>query len=421
MYSFGNYKSGNYYIKHINKKEIYRYIVANELLLLFDLKKTSIIIKDELKINNMYDEINCCNSSDYVEIKIEWYNLSCILNELNIKKRYVCTKRNIMAIISMIAYDIFIGYNDRHSGNILIDNTGEIVLIDNSINYSKFVFCQNVKMIKMLGIKEKNFTDVIGLLLNINIEDVCSIINNNIPIKYEDKIKLNNFFRWKLKNVFRLVEHYKKSIYERDHITRIRSNKYYQSISLPDGEIKGNYNTEKEFYSYLSNLPSFKNKTVLDLGANIGVLSCLIKREGAKKVVCVEKYECYDNLVYLNNYYQWGLFIEKEDIIDYLSKCKKHDIVIMFSVIHWSKTPKLILSGIKNVAKKYIIIETLFYEDKRKAEIIEDNVKPFSRYPSIECFTRFFNNKFNLIKVIPSIKSENRKIMIFKINKKKEE
>lgn len=112
----------------------------------------------------------------------------------------------------------------------------------------------------------------------------------------------------------------------------------------------------------------FDNKTVLDVGCNLGVMSLWAKNAGAKSVTGID---CFKNFKLLADIYKFFThtkdvtFIEEKIIPEDIDKYGKFDIVFYFAVADSLGIP----DKLKDITNELLIYEGHANEDQRKTEL----------------------------------------------------
>ena len=113
---------------------------------------------------------------------------------------------------------------------------------------------------------------------------------------------------------------------------------------------------------------SFKDKTVLDVGCNLGVMSIWAKNAGAKNVTGID---CFHNFKLLADIYKFYTntknvtFIEEKIVPENIDKFGKFDIVFYFAVSASLGFP----DKLSDITNELLIYEGHGKEDQRKTEL----------------------------------------------------
>lgn len=165
--------------------------------------------------------------------------------------------------------------------------------------------------------------------------------------------------------------------------------KWWHKIELPDGTVTpGLDNNSMRWESMLDDLPSFKNKTVLDVGAWDGYFSFKAESLGASRILAVDHF-CWSGPGWGNKngfeyaHKELNSKVESLDIdipdID-TDSVGVFDIVMMFGVLYHLPSFFTSFVNIASCSQRYFLIETLIDLE------IQQDTPLFKFYPSDECY-----------------------------------
>jgi len=165
--------------------------------------------------------------------------------------------------------------------------------------------------------------------------------------------------------------------------------RWWHKIKLPDGSTTpGLDQNEARWEGMVNDMPSFKNKTVLDVGAWDGYFSFKAESLGASRVLAVDHF-CWSGPGWGNkngfNYAHEALNSKVEsldiDIPDISAESVgMFDIVMMFGVLYHLPSIFTSFVNIASCAKKYFLVETLVDLE------IQQDVPLLRFFPFDECY-----------------------------------